>query len=227
VDILKRNPQVAVGVHLVLNSEWRNYRWGPVLGKAGVPSLTDSLGYFRPSTAAFLASKYDLAEVERELSAQMDRAMASGLTISYVDFHMGTAGSTPQLRAVAERVAKKYGVGISRYYGEANNSLFDTPAAEKKADFFRRIARADSTRTNLFVVHVAESSPEMSVLFDRNNATQNSSAGVPLAASHRQAELDVMLSPELATLVKSGKVKLVTYAQLSARSGPISTLPRP
>ena len=33
VDILKNNPQVSVGVHLTLNAEWKNYRWGPVLGK--------------------------------------------------------------------------------------------------------------------------------------------------------------------------------------------------
>src|SRR5829696_8242938 len=33
VEILKKYPNVTVGVHLVLNSEWRGYRWGPVLGK--------------------------------------------------------------------------------------------------------------------------------------------------------------------------------------------------
>src|SRR3982750_2606834 len=85
VEILKKYPQVSVGVHLALNSEWRNYRWGPVLGQGAVPSLVDSVGYFLPSTNAFLASKYDLGEVERELSAQVDRALQSGLKISYVD----------------------------------------------------------------------------------------------------------------------------------------------
>src|ERR1051325_974812 len=46
VAILKRHPQVAVGVHLALNSEWRGYRWGPLLGKAAVPSLVDEGGFF-------------------------------------------------------------------------------------------------------------------------------------------------------------------------------------
>jgi hypothetical protein len=70
VDILRRHPQVSVGVHLVLNSEWKGYRWGPVLGKDAVPSLVDSVGYFVSSTEEFLARAYDVGEVERELSAQ-------------------------------------------------------------------------------------------------------------------------------------------------------------
>ena len=218
-EMLRKYPQVTVGVHLVLNSEWRNYRWGPVLGKAAVPSLVDSVGYFLPSTREFLASKYDLGEVERELDAQMQRALGSGLKISYVDYHMGTAVATPQLRAVVERIAQRYRVGISRYYGEVSNTLFDTPIEAKKTDLIARLARADRARINLWVLHVAERTPEMEVLYDRNNAAQNSGAGEPLVALHRQSELDAVLSPELADLVKSNKVKLVTYEQVIARAG--------
>jgi len=227
VEMLKRYPHVTVGVHLVLNSEWRNYRWGPVLGKTGVPSLVDSVGYLLPSTREFLASKYDLGEVERELDAQMQRAVGSGLKIAYVDYHMGTAVSTPQLRAVVERIAQKYRVGISRYYGEVSHTLFDTPIESKKTDLITRLGSADRSRTNLWVLHVAERTPEMDVLFDRNNAAQNSGAGQPLVALHRQAELDAVLSPELAAMVKSNKVKLVTYEQVIARAGGQVTRPVP
>jgi len=218
-EMLKKYPHVTVGVHLVLNSEWRNYRWGPVLGKTGVPSLVDSVGYFLPSVREFLASKYDLGEVERELDAQMQRAVGSGLKITYVDYHMGTAVSTPQLRAIVERIAQKYHVGISRYYGEVSNTLFDTPIDAKKTELITRLGRSDAARTNLWVLHVAERTPEMDVLFDRNDASQNTAAGVPLVAQHRQAELDAVLSPELAGLVKSNKVKLVTYEQVITRAG--------
>jgi chitin disaccharide deacetylase len=217
VEILKKNPQVAVGVHLALNSEWRGYRWGPVLGKAGVPSLVDSAGYFLPSGDAFLASKYDLGEVERELSAQMERALASGLKISYVDAHMGTAESTPQLREVLERVAKKYGVGISTYFGESEFSLWDVPVASKKSRLLARLANPARDSVNLVVVHVAERTPEMEAIYDMNAPEQNApGAGV---VDHRKAELQTLLSPELAELVRSGKIRLVTYQQLVARAG--------
>jgi predicted glycoside hydrolase/deacetylase ChbG (UPF0249 family) len=227
VEMLKKHPNVNVGVHLVLNSEWRNYRWGPVLGKTGVPSLVDSVGYFLPSTREFLDSRYDLGEVERELDAQLQRAIGSGLKISYVDFHMGTAGATPQLRAVVERLAEKYGVGISRSYGEVSNTIFSTPVERKTSELVSGLSRADRTKTNLWVIHVAERTPEMEVLFDRNNAAQNSGEGVPLVAQHRQGELDAMLSRDLADMVRANRIKLVTYEQLNARGGPRVRAPVP
>ena len=48
VEILKEHPNVSVGVHLTLNAEWKNYRWGPISGRDKVPSLVDDNGYFFP-----------------------------------------------------------------------------------------------------------------------------------------------------------------------------------
>jgi predicted glycoside hydrolase/deacetylase ChbG (UPF0249 family) len=217
VEILKKNPQVTVGVHLALNSEWRNYRWGPVLGKGGVPSLVDSVGYFQSSGEGFLASHYDLGEVERELSAQVERALASGLKITYVDAHMGTAEATPQLREVLERVARKYGLGISTYFGESYFTLWGEPVAAKKSALLTHLASAKRDTVNLIEVHVAERTPEMEVIFDMNAPSQNApGAGV---VDHRKAELETMLSPELAELVRTRKIRLVTYRDLVARTG--------
>jgi predicted glycoside hydrolase/deacetylase ChbG (UPF0249 family) len=217
VEILKKYPQVTVGVHLALNSEWRDYRWGPVLGMGGVPSLVDSDGYFLPSTRAFLASKYDLGEVERELSAQIERALRSGLKITFVDAHMGMAWSTPQLREVTERVAKKYGLGISTYFGESYFTLWGEPVAAKKSALLNHLVRAPRDSVNLIEVHVAERTPEMEAIFDMNASAQNApEAGV---VAHRNAELHTMVSPELADLVRSGKIRLVTYRQLVERVG--------
>jgi hypothetical protein len=226
VEILRKNPQITVGVHLALNSEWRGYRWGPVLGKTAVPSLVDSLGYFLPSTKEFLASKYDLSEVQRELNAQMDRAMASGLKIAYIDPHMSTAVATPELRAVLERVAKKYGVGISTYFGEWFGSMFGLPVAEKKTALLGFMATdAKRDRVNVIEVHVGERTAEMEALFDQNVASQNAPGA--RVVDHRKAELDAITSPELAELARSGKIHLLNYQQLIMRAGGPSVMHRP
>jgi chitin disaccharide deacetylase len=219
VEILRRNPHVAVGVHLTLNSEWKGYRWGPVLGRSAAPSLVDSVGYFHPSTAAFLAAAYDLGEVERELSAQVERALRTGLRIAYVDYHMGTAVSTPALRQVVERVAEKYNVGISRYFGEGYRTMFDTPIGDKQRSFMAHLTGLAPGSLNLVVVHAAQETPEMAALVDMNNARQNTATGEPLVARHRQAELEMLLSPEFERLRASGAVTLVTYADLLAQRG--------
>jgi predicted glycoside hydrolase/deacetylase ChbG (UPF0249 family) len=217
VEILRKYPHVTVGVHLALNSEWRDYRWGPVLGMGGVPSLVDSVGYFLPSTRAFLESKYNLAEVERELSAQIERALKSGLKITFVDAHMGMALSTPQLREVTERVAKKYGLGISTYFGESYFSLWGEAVPAKTSVLLQHLAKAPRDSVSLIEVHVAERTPEMEAIYDMNAPAQNSAdAGV---VAHRNAELHMMLSPELAELVRTRKIKVVTYQQLVARAG--------
>jgi predicted glycoside hydrolase/deacetylase ChbG (UPF0249 family) len=217
VDILRKNPQISVGVHLALNSEWKYYRWGPVLGKEAVPSLVDSVGYFFASSDEFLAHKYDLGEVERELSAQVERALRSGLKIEYVDYHMGTSAATPELLAVVERIAAKYQLGMSHYFGEADFSMFDVPIAQKQSAFRAYVDSLKPGAVNLVVIHVAQSTPEIRALVDMNNATQNTATGEPLMAQHRQAELDMLL--QFARGPQLRKVALVNYAAVIARMG--------
>lgn len=217
VDILRKNPQISVGVHLALNSEWKWYRWGPVLGKEAVPSLVDTVGYFFASSDEFLAHKYDLGEVERELTAQVERALRSGLKIEYVDYHMGTSAATPELLAVVERIAAKYQLGMSHYFGEADFSMFDVPIAQKQSEFRAYVDSLKPGPIRMAVIHVAQSTPEIQALVDMNNATQNTTTGDPLMSRHRQAEFDMLL--QFARGPQIRKVALVNYAAVIARLG--------
>ncbi len=213
VDILKNHPHVTVGVHLTLNAEWKYYRWGPILGKEGVPSLVDSLGYFLPSVSAFEKSKYKLEEVERELTAQIERAIGTGLKITYVDPHMGTALSTPELRAIVEKLCAKYNLGISTYFGEAYKSMWGVPVETKISEFTRYVNSLSKYKVNLVEIHIAESSPEMDVLVDMNSNLMNTNDGKPRASAHRQTELKMLLSPDFKNLIGK-KFQLVTYSDL-------------
>lgn len=219
VEILKAHPEVSVGVHLALNSEWKDYRWGPVLGAGGVPSLVDSVGYFHHSVDAFLASDYDLEEVERELTAQVERALRSGLTIDYVDFHMGTAAATPELRAIVERIAREHELGISYYFGEASSDLWGEPVDRKTARLMEIVRSLEPDRPNLVVLHVAELTPAMDALIDTNAPQQNVAGGGPGVSRHRHAELQALLSSEFASWRRGGSARLITYHQLIGRRG--------
>ena len=42
--IARSRPELDLGVHLTLNAEFANHRWGPVLGADAVPSLVDADG---------------------------------------------------------------------------------------------------------------------------------------------------------------------------------------
>ena len=81
-------PHLGVGVHLTTTCEWQDYRWGPVTGRAA-PSLMDGDGYMWRTGEEF-AVHADLGELEKELTAQIERLMGMGLTPSHLDSHMGT-----------------------------------------------------------------------------------------------------------------------------------------
>jgi len=86
---LQKNPQVDVGVHCTLTAEWSKYRWFPVAGAKAVPGLVDPDGYMWDSVNEVLASA-TADEVELEIRAQIDKAIAMGITPTHIDSHMGT-----------------------------------------------------------------------------------------------------------------------------------------
>jgi hypothetical protein len=95
-ELARAHPQLDLGVHLTLNAEWPHYRWGPVAGRSAVPSLLDDQG-FLPRTSIEVMQRAKPEEVELELRAQIDMALAAGIDVTHLDAHMGTALYPPFL----------------------------------------------------------------------------------------------------------------------------------
>src|SRR5215469_1887552 len=105
----KDHPRADLGLHLTLTSEWKLYRWGPVESKDKVPSLLDSSGFLWPETAP-AAQNIKPEEAEREIRAQVERAVAAGIRPTHLDSHMGVLFARPNLFAVYVKVAHEYGL---------------------------------------------------------------------------------------------------------------------
>jgi predicted glycoside hydrolase/deacetylase ChbG (UPF0249 family) len=214
VAILKRRPAVSVGIHLTLNSEWKHYRWGPVAGRGGAPTLVDADGYFFQSAEALYQNHPDVREVEKELRAQIDRALHSGLKIDYVDFHMGTATRYPEFREVTERLAREFGLGMSEYFGEAMDAPQYWAAPRQKADSLVAMLDRLKPGLNAVVTHVGIDDAELGALED-----MNTDQPLPDMSKNRQGELDALTSPRFTQALKARSIQLITYRDVIGKQG--------
>lgn len=206
VSILKDADNVSIGIHLTLNSEWKNYRWGPVAGSSKVPSLVDSLGYFFPSRVKFFANNPSLDEVEIELRAQIEKAFKSGLKISYLDYHMGTAVDKPEMRKIVEKLASEYKLAISRYFGEIDvNSMYSVPIDSKYKHLISVLDSISTDKINLLVCHIGKDTEEMSSLVDLNEF------GLKDMSKHRNAELLALLKVVSTGEFEKREITLINY----------------
>jgi predicted glycoside hydrolase/deacetylase ChbG (UPF0249 family) len=221
VGILKQHPEVSVGIHLTLNSEWRNYRWGPIVGREAVPTLVDSDGYFFPSSEALHDHHPDLGQVEKELRAQIDRALKSGLKIDYVDYHMGTAVEFPEFREIVERLAHEYSLGMMGYFGDQRDDPQYRAAPASKGDSLVALVNRLQSGVTVLVTHVGIDDAELGALVDMNTAE-------PLAdmSKNRQGELDGLTSPRFAQALKDRHIHLITYRELIGKQG-LQSMKRP
>jgi chitin disaccharide deacetylase len=106
-DYAKVHPDADLGLHLTLTSEWKTYRWGPVESRQNVQSLLDPSGYLW-NDEAVAAQHIKPDEVEREIRAQVERAISLGIHPTHLDSHMGTLFTRPDLFGVYIKVAHEY-----------------------------------------------------------------------------------------------------------------------
>src|SRR5262245_40270431 len=107
----KAHPEKDFGIHLTLNCEWKEYRWGPVAPREKVPSLVDPEGYLWGGVQEVMTNA-KTEEVATELRAQVKRALEFGVPVSHLDTHMGAVVSRPDLVEVYVKLGVEFGVPV-------------------------------------------------------------------------------------------------------------------
>lgn len=110
-DLAFARPELDIGVHLTLNSEWRQYKWKPVSNASQASGLVDGDGYLWSKVP--LVRQHAAPEaVETELRAQIDTALAAGINVTHLDAHWGAATS-PEFVEIYYRLGIEYDLPVT------------------------------------------------------------------------------------------------------------------
>ena len=110
-EYYKSHPDLDVGIHITLTSEWDHYKFGGILPSTEIASLLDENGYFYPTTQE-VGLHADPVEAEKEIRAQIERAIAYGITPTHLDTHMGSVLAKPELVQIYMKLGKEYGIPV-------------------------------------------------------------------------------------------------------------------
>jgi len=211
--MLRENPGLDVGVHLALTSEWDAVKWRPL---TAAPSIVDSDGYFFPTVSprpgfppgtSIHEAPWKLAEIERELRAQLDAAKKHIPQATYTWYHMGFTSLAPEVAELAARLTAEYGLvqpmdlGI-QFLGRVYEG---TDSGATRAA--KLAARLETLEPGLWlqIDHASTDDPEMRAI---------GHPGYEHVAADRSANVEMWRSPAVREVVERRGIELVSYRDL-------------
>ncbi len=230
---LKDHPQVDAGLHLTLNSEWDNYRWGPLVGQPAAPGLVDPQGYLWQRVEDVL-DHATVEEVEREIRAQIDKARAVGITPTHLDSHMGTCFYEPFIESyVKVGIEKKIPIlmigGHMQYAGPGVGKLkvLLTALGERVwkgglpvlDDLVTQPTDAPNYegRKQQLLKLLTGMKPGITQIIVHCTAPTEVFARISGSGPARAAELRLMLDPEVRSFIQKQRIVLTTWRELKQR----------
>jgi len=216
-----------VGIHITLTAEWDYYKWGGISPAGEISSLLDEHGHFY-STVEEVGQHAEPAEVETEIRAQIERALALGIRPTHLDTHMGSVMATPELLRIYQKLGKEYDLPVLMI---PRSWLQDTPDEMREVidteyqilDGLFMMEAYDSTKSwsdaygemlatmgpglNQLIVHLAIDDSEMQAV-----AVNHPDFG----SAWRQRDLDFVTGNEFRDLLEAYDIKLVSWDQVRA-----------
>lgn len=215
------HPDADLGLHLTLTSEWKTYRWGSVAPADKVPSLPGPDGTLWSDTS-LVAQHAKADEVERELRAQIERAVAVGIHPTHLDTHMGSVFASPEIFAVYVKLAHEFHLpflavrvpGAERLLGALSDKdiildslVMASPAvpADHWQEFYLNAVKDLKPGLTEMIVHLGHDDAELqAVTVDHPD----------YGSAWRQRDYDLVTSPEFKTALEQNHVILVKWKDL-------------
>ena len=233
-NYLKKNPEVCMGVHLTLCSEWDDYRFMPVAGKRVVPGLADEMGCLWDDNK-LLGQHATADEVETEIRAQLDRAETMGIKVSHMDSHMWSMFSKPEFleRYVKVAIDKKIPIRIVGGPVKGYTYAADPKFVETCAPYIERLWEAglpvlddmhaasynwDTTdKTDLFIETIRNLKPGVTEFVVHLTKPDDVTDKITGGRTHLYGDYAAMTNPKVLEAIKEEGVILTSWTDLMER----------
>lgn len=230
---VQENAHVDAGVHLTLTSEWKRYRWAPVAGPSVVPGLVDGQGYLYHEVLQ-VANHASPDEVEAEIRAQVDKALALGIHPTHLDSHMGTCFHPKFIdRYVKVGIEKQIPVlifgghmqHISAEAGSFKPLLLTLASQVWNAglpvidDLVTQPTKGPDyeQRKRELIALLREMKPGITEIIVHCTDPTETFSYISGSGRTRQAELRLMTDPDIKAFIESEGIVLTTWRQLKER----------
>ncbi|CAM4170843.1 ChbG/HpnK family deacetylase [Cytophagaceae bacterium 50C-KIRBA] len=216
VQMLQAHPNIDVGIHLALTSEWDKLKWRPL---TEAKSLRDPDGYFFPMVyankqypgLAIVENKFTLADIEAEFRAQIELAIKKIPRISHITSHMGCSRINAEVIELTKRLAKEYHLIYENTLYPFERASYDGPfqtSTQKIASFIKMLRRLQAGKTYCFVDHPGLDDAELKAV---------SHIGYEGVAADRQGVTDVFTSQQVKDAIRDLGIQIISYRDLGPR----------
>ncbi|HXF13337.1 MAG TPA: polysaccharide deacetylase family protein [Terriglobales bacterium] len=220
-DYTKTHPDADLGLHLTLTSEWKTYRWGSVAPSDKVPGLLGPDGTMWSDTP-LVGQHAKPDEAEREIRAQIERAMALGIHPTHLDTHMGSVLASPEIFAAYVKLAHEFHLpflavrmpGAERLLASLSEKdiVLDalviaspTVHADQWQEFYLNALRNLKPGLTEMIVHLGHDDAELQAI-----TVDHPDYG----SAWRQRDYNVVTSPEFQKALQDNQVILVKWKDL-------------
>ncbi|CAN0603028.1 unnamed protein product, partial [Ectocarpus sp. 12 AP-2014] len=205
-------PQIDIGVHLTLSSEWEALKWRPL---TYAPSLVDEDGYFLPlvmprdgdNRPCLAEADWSLDEIAAEFRAQIELSKHMFVSVTHVSAHM--------VRHFKE-LAPKAGDCVAALCAEYG--LLDDPLGDglPRIKGYPNFPRNTQKRIAAFADRLSELAPGPQVFIDHPGAAsteldETGHVGYEDVALDRTTCLETLTSPVLQKRIHELDIELISY----------------
>ncbi|PPL03644.1 ChbG/HpnK family deacetylase [Parapedobacter indicus] len=214
--LLRDRPDLDVGIHLTLTSEWSGIKWRPI---THCPSITDADGYFfpfvwkndkSPESPYITGASWDIGEIERELRAQIELGMKRIPQVTHLSEHMGCLGFSEEAKQLLDKLAAEYNLSVdlsrvSRFPRWSGSEMTASMKVENLRAQLEQLPAGDY----LLVEHPA---------YDDLETQGLGHVGYENVAEDRTGVLQAFTDPKVKDIIAKRGIHLKSYRDFAKRS---------